>query len=61
VFNARGQKVKMLTKDIFPKGSREIRWNGKDDKGKSVASGLYFINLSENGKTVDVKKSILLK
>ena len=37
-----------------------IIWNGTDESGKAVASGIYFIRLETKGKS-KVRKAVLLK
>jgi Peptidase family C25/Propeptide_C25 len=62
VFNIKGQKVRtLLTSDSFEKGVMQVEWNGKDNRGKSVGSGVYFYRLRVNNKDVDTKKCLLLK
>lgn len=52
VFNNLGQKVKMLARDYFTAGQHQLYWDGTDDRNKTVASGNYFIQLHNNGKTL---------
>jgi len=61
VYNIKGQKVKELVKDIYEKGQHCISWNGKDDSGKNVGSGVYFYSLISNGKVKSTSRMILLK
>ena len=41
-------------------GRSEMSWNGRDDNGKLVASGIYFYQLVTEKKTI-TKKMILLR
>ena len=63
IYNIKGQKVKTLI--AFPNGGLGTRysviWNGDDESGKPVSSGVYFYKLNVNGKTEAVKKCLLLK
>jgi flagellar hook assembly protein FlgD len=61
VFNIKGQKIKTLIQNEFPKGSHSIYWNGDNESGKPVSSGIYYYKLNVNGKTEAVKKCLLLK
>ena len=61
VYNIKGQKVKVLTNNNYDKGSHSVSWDGVDESGKSVSSGVYFYNLKVNGKDKAVKKMLLLK
>ena len=45
-------------------GWHSIVWDGRDDNGKSVSSGVYFNNfgsVNNSGDYTSVKKIILLK
>ena len=61
IYNTKGQKVKTVANNLFEKGIYSIFWSGDDDNGKLVSSGVYFYKLYVNGKTVSVKKCMLLK
>ncbi len=61
IYNIKGQKIKTLAKDEFTKGSHSIIWNGDDDSGKLVSSGIYFYKLEVNGNMSGMKKMLLLK
>jgi len=62
VYNIRGQKVRVLANaESRTEGVQNIQWNGTDDNGKRVGSGIYFYKLEVDNKAVDVKKCILLK
>ncbi|MEA1971983.1 MAG: T9SS type A sorting domain-containing protein [Candidatus Cloacimonadota bacterium] len=58
IFNIMGQKVRSF--EINQKGEQEVVWNGKDNAGKKVSSGVYFINLNSSTSN-DVQKVLLLK
>jgi len=60
IFNMKGQKVKQLFNDQLSAGQHTIVWNGLDDEGKSVTSGVYFYKL-EAGNFEQTKKMILMK
>ncbi|MFQ5606085.1 MAG: FlgD immunoglobulin-like domain containing protein, partial [bacterium] len=45
IYNLRGQMVRMLINREFPAGNHEIRWDGKNDKGQTVASGMYMYKI----------------
>lgn len=64
IYNVRGQKVKTLVNDKLQTGYHSVVWNGTNNSGKSVSSGIYFSNFdseSGNGDYTSVKKMILLK
>jgi flagellar hook assembly protein FlgD len=60
IFNIKGQKVKTLFDGYLETGEHSFVWNGTDDSGRSVSSGVYFYKLSTSS-VVDIKKMMLLK
>jgi hypothetical protein len=42
VFNVRGELVRTLVSGRVGRGEHSIDWNGRDDRGSGVASGVYF-------------------
>ncbi len=60
VYNIKGQKIKTLVHNEFSKGNHSVIWDGKDNLGKSVSSGIYFYQLVTEKKTI-TKKMILIK
>ena len=60
VYNAKGQKIKVLVNDIKEKGVYSAIWNGRNENGKEVPSGIYFYRMKK-GRYTSTKKMILLK
>lgn len=58
IYNMFGQKVKTLVESVQARGYHTVQWNGTDDHGGRVASGLYFIRL-RTPSFESVKKTIL--
>ena len=62
IYNVLGQAIRTLVaSESQPPGRYQIRWNGMDDRGVSVSSGVYFYRISAEGKFHDVRKLMLLK
>jgi len=61
IYNIKGQIIRTLANNNFTKGSHSIIWNGDDQSGKSVSSGVYLYKLNLNGKTESTRKCLLLK
>ena len=61
IYNIKGQKVKTLANDQYTKGNHSAIWNGDEESGKVVSSGIYLYKLNINGKTESIKKCLLLK
>jgi len=60
VYNIKGQRVRSLVNDFLAAGVHRVVWNGVDDNGKSVGSGVYFYQLRA-GDVVSTKKMLLMK
>ncbi len=60
IYNLKGKHITTLLDKKMPRGNNSISWNGKDKKGKQVASGIYFAVL-KNGLYKTSQKMILLK
>ena len=60
IFNIKGQLVKTLYDGPLQKGQHSVIWNGTDDLGYQVSSGVYFYLLS-NGKETSQRKMVLMK
>jgi hypothetical protein len=59
IYNILGQSVKSYS-DFKDAGTHSFEWNGQDNSGTQVASGVYFYRL-EAGKEVATKKMMMLK
>jgi hypothetical protein len=60
IYNIVGQKVRTLTNEFRSAGRYQITWDGTDDAGRHVGSGLYLYRLQSNQTSI-VKKMVLVK
>lgn len=60
IYNSRGQRVRSLLNDQQAAGEHTLSWNGTDDSGRGVASGLYLCRIACEGKQ-ETRKLLLLK
>lgn len=60
VFNILGQRVRVLVAADQPAGVYSVSWDGTDDAGAVVASGIYIYRMSAAGVTTE-KKMVLMK
>jgi len=60
IFNVKGQRVKTFRLEE-KEGTNSVTWQGKDETGTDVASGVYMYRLINNGRCVETKKMMLLK
>ena len=61
VFNELGVKVKTLEKGVIRKGRRTYVWDGKDEDGREVSSGVYYLRIVGKGDIERRVKLIYLK
>ncbi|MBW6516017.1 MAG: T9SS type A sorting domain-containing protein, partial [Candidatus Cloacimonetes bacterium] len=60
IYNIRGQLVKSLLETRMQDGQHTVLWDGKDDLGRLVGSGLYFYTLQTDDYRA-TRKMIMLK
>ncbi|MBW7997474.1 MAG: hypothetical protein FVQ81_13045 [Candidatus Glassbacteria bacterium] len=60
VYNLRGSRVALLADRSYPPGLHRIQWEGVDDSGRELSSGVYFYRLRSSGRVL-TRKMILLK
>ena len=60
VYNILGQKVKDLVDEVVTAGYKKVVWDGKNNGGNDVASGVYFYRIKTQ-EFVEVMKMTLLK
>jgi hypothetical protein len=60
IFDLAGRRVRTLVNGEMPGGRHEAIWNGLNDRGRRVASGVYFYRLDGDDRTF-TKKLVLLR
>jgi len=60
IFNVLGRRVATLVRETQSAGEHTVVWNSTDDKGRTVASGVYFYRVRA-GDEVQSRKMMLLK
>lgn len=60
IYNLPGQKVRVLVDEHQSGGYKRVHWDGKDEWGNDLASGIYFCKIRA-GEFTDAKKMILIK
>jgi hypothetical protein len=64
IYNIKGSVVRTLVDGEMSTAYHEVVWDGKDNAGRSVSSGLYFYKMvseGNSGRYTSTKKMILLK
>ena len=60
LYNLAGQQVATLASGLREAGSYNLVWDGRDDAGRDLASGMYFYRLIA-GDRVETRKLMLLR
>jgi len=55
IYNFSGQKVREFNGVPNSSGNSIIKWDGKDNNGSSVPTGLYFCRFASNGTEGTIK------
>jgi len=61
VYNLKGQLLRILFNDNQDEGNYTLLWDGSNEAGSSVATGVYFYQLEVDNKKVATKKCLMLK
>jgi len=60
IYDVNGKLIRRLVDTKVSRGVNIVEWDGKNDKGKSVNSGVYYYRIL-SGKFSETKKMILLR
>jgi hypothetical protein len=60
IYTVQGTLIKTLARGVRPAGTYYVTWDGRDEKGAPVGSGVYFVRL-QSGEAVVNTKIVLLK
>ena len=59
VYSLSGQVVRRLLHQPLPAGSHTLFWEGRDDRGRPVAAGMYFCRLTAGGQVIVHKVTLI--
>jgi len=60
IYDVNGRLVKRYSPKIYYPGDHHVIWDGKNNTGQDIASGIYYYQLSTTEK-MDIKKMILIR
>ena len=60
IFDVEGKLVSRLVDRVMDAGTHHAKWNGRNDNGSAVTSGVYFCKMTARGKSIS-RKMILMK
>lgn len=59
IFDTQGRVVRTLIEALRPAGAYDLVWDGRDDGGRDLPSGIYFYTLVADGQKVSRKMTLL--
>ncbi len=60
IYNILGQEIRSLVDDVQGAGDHIVQWDGRDQNGRAVSTGVYFCRL-QAGPSSQTKKMVLLR
>jgi len=60
VFNALGQRIRSLVDGVQKTGDHAVVWDGRDDSGRPVSSGLYVTRV-KTAESSSSRKMLLVR
>ena len=60
IYDLNGRRVKTLLNNQINEGTHHAKWDGTDDSGKQVASGIY-VYLLKSGRFIQSRKMLLIR
>jgi len=60
IYDVRGSRIRTLVDGAFPTGRHALQWDGRNQRGESVSSGVYFVQLRAGGVRA-TRKMVLLR
>jgi hypothetical protein len=60
IFDVLGRHIRTITRDVLPEGFHSVVWDGADDQGRVVSSGVYYSRLATAGYT-STNKLLMMK
>jgi len=60
LYDLLGQKVRTLVEGYWPAGAQQVEWDGRNEQGQAVASGIYLCRL-QAAQQVETRKLLLLR
>lgn len=60
IYNVLGERVRVLVSERLSAGHKAVTWDGKDDNGSTVSSGIYLYRITAD-EFAEAKKMVLLK
>jgi len=60
IYDVRGCRVRRLARGVLEEGAGSITWDGRDESGRPLASGIYFLRLNAGGRE-EARRLVLVR
>ncbi len=60
VYDVQGRRLASLADQVFAAGDHELVWNGRDDRGQELPSGIYFVKIA-TPQASEVQKLVMAR
>ena len=62
IWDLKGRRVRLLVRARMPAGDHQVSWDGRDDQGRKLPNGTYFLRMAINDRPVPgAGKALLLR
>jgi flagellar hook assembly protein FlgD len=59
IYDILGNEIATLVNEEKPAGTYEVIWNGKNNSGNNVSSGIYFVRIQADQQFKNLKLMLL--
>ncbi|MBD3368540.1 MAG: T9SS type A sorting domain-containing protein [Candidatus Eisenbacteria bacterium] len=59
IYDVAGRRVKTIRSETMPAGRHELSWDGRNNEGERVSSGVYFYRLEAAGESRNAKLLVI--
>jgi flagellar hook assembly protein FlgD len=59
VYDLKGRRVRELARGTWSADRHVVTWNGRDNRGRELASGVYFVRLTAGAESAVTKVTLI--
>jgi hypothetical protein len=59
VYDLSGRRVALVADEVYGAGDQDVLWTGRDDDGRAVSSGVYFVRVEGAGLAASLRAVLL--
>jgi flagellar hook assembly protein FlgD len=61
IYSVIGQRVRLLDEGYRPPATYSVMWDGRDEIGQTVSSGVYFCRLTAGGNIIRTRRLVMVR